>query len=534
MQVEPELPPLLLRADADPAQGVGHVMRCLALAEAWQRQGGQATLLSCCLNPALRHCTETVGIGLAEVPMSHPDTADLRATLSALEKVSRDTTELPWVVLDGYHFDTTYQSLLRSAGCRLMIIDETGHLPRYDADIILNHGLEAQQLAYNCAPDTLLLLGTHFALLRPEFQRWQGAVRCCPEVARKVIVTLGGSDANNATLMIIEALKQISTADLEVRIVVGPLNSHLAELQRATASASLRFSLETQVTDIAPLMAWADFAVAAGGTTSWEIAFMNVPALVFILDDNQAAEARALDEFGSARCLGRPENLSREEIAGAVVHLMYDREARQRMSQRARVLVDGRGVERILEVMFCAASEKALRLRAASQEDALLFWQWANDSVTRHNSFVAESISWVAHETWYAEKIASPDTRFWILECRHVPVGQIRYDRTDAGTAQINFSVAPAYRGKGFGTQLLSLTVDLAGRELGVHAVEGFTFVENRASNHALVTAGFEVIEERSIAGRSCFVFRRSCLPLPSGEPTRDSYERARRALSSR
>jgi len=399
-----------------------------------------------------------------------------------------------------------------------MVIDDTAHLPRYDADIILNHGLDAQQLAYNCAPDTLFLLGTRFALLRPEFQRWHGMVRHCPEVARKVIVTLGGSDAENTTLKIIEALEQISIPDLEVRIVVGPLNPQLAELQQAMVSLSSRFCLETSVPDIAPLMAWADLAVAAGGTTSWELAFMKVPALIFILADNQAAAAKALDEFGTARCLGHPGDLNREELASAISHLVHDKEARQRMSKRAEVLVDGKGVERVLKVMLLGASEEALRLRAASQEDALLLWQWANDPVTRRNLFVSEPVSWVAYEACYAEKIASPDTRFWILEYRHVPVGQIRYDRTDADRARISLSIAPAYRCRSLGTQLLRLTTDLANQELGVRAVEGITFVENRASNRAFVRAGFEVIEEKSIAGHACFVFRRSCLPLHSGE----------------
>ena len=205
MQLEGGLPHLLLRADAGPGQGAGHVMRCLALAESWHRQGGQVTLLSSRLNPALRQRTETLGISLAEIPMSHPHTADLRSSFGALEKASRDSAEMPWVVLDGYHFDTAYQSLLRSAGCRLMVIDDTAHLPRYDADIILNHGLAAQRLTYNCAPGTLFLLGPRFALLRSEFQRWHGVIRHCPEVASKLIVTLGGSDAEYTTLKIIEA-----------------------------------------------------------------------------------------------------------------------------------------------------------------------------------------------------------------------------------------------------------------------------------------------------------------------------------------
>jgi UDP-2,4-diacetamido-2,4,6-trideoxy-beta-L-altropyranose hydrolase len=520
MQLECELPHLLLRVDADPAQGAGHLKRCLALAASWQRRGGQATFLSCCLTSALRQRIETLGIGLVEIPMRHPDTADLMATLSVLEKVSGDATELPWVVLDGHHFDAAYQSLLRSAGCRLLVIDDTGHLSRYNADMILNCGLNAQRIVYNHAPDTLLLLGTRFGLLGPEFQRWQGGgVRHCPEVVRKVIVTLEGRDENKAILKVIEALKQISIADLEVRVVTEARNRDLAELHRAIATVSSRFFLETQVTDTAPLMGWADLAVTAGETTSWEIAFMNVPAVILILAENQAKAATDLDEFGSARCLGQVEHLSHEEIAGGLVHLMYDGEARKRMSQRAKALVDGKGGERLLDVMLCAATKKALRLRAASQEDALMLWQWANDSVTRRNAFVAEPISWVDHEKWYAERIASLDTRFWILEYRRVPVGQIRYDRATGATAEINFSVAPAYRGKGFGTQLLRLTTDLASRELGVRTVEGSALMENRAATHAFIRAGFEVVEEKSIAGHACVVFRRSCLPPPSGEP---------------
>ncbi len=518
MQLERGLPPLLLRADADPAQGAGHVMRCLALAESWHRRGGPVTLLSSRLNPALRQQTEVLGIGFAEIPIPHPNTSDLHSSCSALEKASHDSSELPWVVLDGYHFDTAYQSLLRSAGCRLMVIDDTAHLPRYDADIILNHGLTAQQLAYNCAPDTLLLLGTRFALLRPEFQRWHGVVRHCPDVARKVIVTLGGSDANNTTLKIIEALEQISTPDLEVRVIVGPLSPHLAELQQSIASLSSRFCLETGVTDTAPLMAWAELAVAAGGTTSWELAFMKVPALIFILAENQAAAAKALEAFGAARCLGRPGDLNPEEIANAISDLAHDKEARQRMNQCGEVLVDGRGVQRVLEVMRYGVNDGALRLRTACQEDALLLWHWANNPETRSKSFVSEPISWVAYEAWYGEKMASPDTRLWVLECRHVPVGEVRYDRTDVDTAQVNFSVASAYRGKGLGSQLLRLSADLAGRELGVRAVEGVSPAQNVASNRALLRAGFRVIEEKSIAGHPSFVFRYSCLPLDSGE----------------
>ena len=68
------------------------------------------------------------------------------------------------------------------------------------------------------------------------------------------------------------------------------------------------------------------------------------------------------------------------------------------MSKRAEVLVDGKGVERVLKVVLCGASEEALRLRAASQEDVLLLWQWANDPVTRRNRLLQNLFLGHAHE----------------------------------------------------------------------------------------------------------------------------------------
>lgn len=90
-------------------------------------------------------------------------------------------------------------------------------------------------------------------------------------------------------------------------------------------------------------------------------------------------------------------------------------------------------------------------------------------------------------------------------------MGQIRYERVNAETAQISFSVGARFRGKGRGTRLLDLTVGLAGRELGVDCAQAVTFADNDASRRAFLRANFRMIEERTTAGRACLVFRRPC-----------------------
>ena len=507
-----ELPPLLVRADANAAQGTGHVMRSLALAQAWQDRGGTATFVGAIPQPLCKRI-EAGGFGCRQITVPCPDTSDLHSTLSVLGDVSKGIEEPPWVVLDGYHFDPIYHGMLRAAGARLIVIDDTAHLPYYDADFILNHGINAERLSYGCAPDAMLLLGTRYALLRSEFGRWQGARRSAPQIARKVLVTLGGGDGANATLKVIQALERLCVTDLEARIVVGPLNPHREELERAIEPLASRVHLETSVTDVSALMAWADIAVTAGGTTSWELAFMSVPAALLLLADNQVCVAQGLEDFGLAHVLGWGTEVSSGEIADALQELMHDRRRRGEMAQMGNIVVDGNGAERVVECMLHEAGEgNDYSIRLARGNDAFLLWLWASDPETRTNSFSPQPIAWGTHEQWYTRHLRSPDSRIWILEYRQVPVGQIRYDRIDAETAQISFSVAPRFRGRGMGTRLLDSTVGLAGRELRVQRVQGIAFIDNVASRQAFLRAKFRAIEEKVITGRACLVFRRSCI----------------------
>jgi RimJ/RimL family protein N-acetyltransferase len=131
--------------------------------------------------------------------------------------------------------------------------------------------------------------------------------------------------------------------------------------------------------------------------------------------------------------------------------------------------------------------------------------------VTRRNSFNPEPIPWLTHEAWYLDRLSSPDCRLWVLEVGAEPIGQIRYDRTEPDAAQISFSIAPSFRHRNLGAKLLCLSTDLAGRELGVKYVQGVTFEDNVASVKAFKKAGFELAEQKKLAGHACLVFRRAC-----------------------
>ena len=100
-----------------------------------------------------------------------------------------------WIVLDGYHFDGSFQDGLVAGGRRVLALDDYCHAGWYHADLVLNQNAGAEAVLYaNRAPTTVLLLGPRFALLREEFREWSGQHRRIPLCARRVVVTLGGSD----------------------------------------------------------------------------------------------------------------------------------------------------------------------------------------------------------------------------------------------------------------------------------------------------------------------------------------------------
>jgi len=339
---------LFIRADANARIGTGHLMRCLALAQAWKAQGGQAMFITSCESGGLWRRLSDEGFQIIMVERSYPDPADWEITSRALAAHSD-----AWVVLDGYHFHPAYQRQIKEAGHQLLVIDDTAHLDYYYADVVLNQNINAEWLHYSCDPYTRLLLGTRYVLLRLEFLAWQGWQREIPPVARKVLVTLGGGAPDNQTLKVIQALQQVDGDGLEAVVIVGVSNPHFQqELQSAIHDSRFLIRLVRNAIDMPELIAWADVAVSAGGSTCWELAFMGLPAVVVVLAENQEGIAAGLGKAGVVLNLSWHTEVSIAQVANTLVGLLEDCDLRRQMSRQGRELVDGLGAERVVESMW--------------------------------------------------------------------------------------------------------------------------------------------------------------------------------------
>jgi UDP-2,4-diacetamido-2,4,6-trideoxy-beta-L-altropyranose hydrolase len=437
---------LCIRADANDAMGTGHVMRCLALAQAWGERGGRVVLLSRALSGALAERAAAEGLTVRSLEGDGGSLADAEATLAAARQVGAQ-----WLVLDGYHFSPAYRRALEAGGVSLLVVDDLADTDLGAADLVLNQNVYAQAAMYPGRSG--LLLGCEHALLRREFRATARAA--VAPVARRVLVTLGGSDPDNATERVADALSTLrDDGRLHVQLIVGAVNRHRERLEELLPNWQEVHDTEILVNPRAlpELMRTADVAISAAGGTCWELAALGVPTLLVVIADNQRLNAETLAARGAAIALGDARHALSDGAAAQIRSLLGSAAARQRLSETGRRLVDGRGALRVVE----ALAAHPLQLRRATSDDSRTIWEWVNDPATRRASFQSGPIAWEEHQAWFARRVESDDACAFYMasDASGRAVGTARFQR-EGREAEISLNLAPQARGRGFGTKLI-------------------------------------------------------------------------------
>lgn len=341
------LPPLLLRADASTIIGLGHVMRLLALAQAYRDRGGPVHWAFAEMPGRVRERLLADRICLHELDVRPGSAADAQATVQIAYSVAA-----PWVVLDGYRFDAQYQRTVKATGVSLLVLDDLAKEPLYDADIVVNQNVHAETLNYRVRPTTRLLLGPRYVLLRDEFRTLKGIGRSSASSVRRILVTFGGSDPENLTSRVLEAVDAMALAEIAIDVVMGSANPHIETVRRLVANARSHVRLFCDVDDMADLMAEAGIALSAAGVTALELAFTGVPTILCATSENQEPALAAFQAHGAALSIGSARSVSNDTIRAAVSRLLRDEALRLTLSVQAQNLVDGAGTTRVLQTMF--------------------------------------------------------------------------------------------------------------------------------------------------------------------------------------
>jgi UDP-2,4-diacetamido-2,4,6-trideoxy-beta-L-altropyranose hydrolase len=339
---------LLIRADASVTTGTGHVMRCLALAQSWQDAGGRVVFAMAEVTDAVRLRISSEGMESVVVEAKAASADDARNTRELAQRCGAD-----WVALDGYQFGAGYKDELRSGGQKLIFLDDEGIDDRSSADIVLNQNSDAVEEQYRGRePHTKLLLGTQYVLLRREFLKWRAQKKEISGSASRLLVTMGGSDPDNLSGMVIQALRSITGEGLHAMVLAGGSNPHFASLRDAVSKSAGVVHLQASASNMPDLMAEADLAIIAGGGTLWELLYMSCPVLSFSRNAVQSRILKDLHEKGVVHHLGDPGQVAPEMLARTISELAASSERRAAMAKAGRRQVDGEGARRVCEVMM--------------------------------------------------------------------------------------------------------------------------------------------------------------------------------------
>lgn len=358
---------VLFRCDASPQIGFGHLMRCLALAEACVAAGDQVRFLSR-EDAGARRALERAGREVHWLPASAP----LAQVTSGLREAARGAAEAGpvWAVVDSYDHPGEQVAAAISAGALTLALDDLGWFAGHP-QVLLNPNLDAAGSWYPETAGTVLLLGASYALLRGEFARARDAAAArARNPVCALLVTLGGSDRANRTAMVLQGLSELPAElrrGLTVEVVLGPGTAHQETIEACVSRAGYRSVLHIGTERMSELLSRADLAVTAAGGTVYEAAALGVPAAMLMLAENQRANLQAFARRGLGISLGEAAACTPSRVADIVGRLIADEPLRRRMSAAGLSAVDGQGPARVREAM-AACTQPSLQHTADSTQ----------------------------------------------------------------------------------------------------------------------------------------------------------------------
>ena len=340
---------VVIRVDASVYIGSGHVMRCLVLAEALKERNYSVAFACRSQSGDMIDFIQDRGFNVFSLNEIIPATLPLNSAdyLGWLQcSIEKDANDFLWqikiadiVVTDHYAIGKEWESIIRDKiNCRVMAIDDLER--EHDADLIIDQTFGRKKESY---PNIVhVLTGTKYALLSPNFPvlHEQAYQRVIPLESIRVLVSMGGIDAPNATLSV---LKQLSKLDnITVTVLLSTRAPHYISVNSFCQTKSNIRHIDF-VSNMAQEMMKHDVSIGAPGATSWERACLGLPSIIIPLADNQREICERLVETKVAL------KVDVNDIDAQLINVLRDLlKSWEYYHQNSLSLCDGKGTLRVI------------------------------------------------------------------------------------------------------------------------------------------------------------------------------------------
>lgn len=356
---------IVIRTDASHEIGTGHVMRCLTLADALARKGAQVCFV--CREHDGHLCDRIESRGHAVHRLPPPDEgfsaeeglahaawlgASWQEDAEQTRSIIRDSGIKPdWLVVDHYGIDHRWERTLRPTVNRIFVIDDLADR-NHDCDLLLDQNLVTDMRGRykGKVPDHCrFVLGPEYALLQPIYAEMHERIHLRKGPIKHILVSFGGTDNDNLTGLTLSAIIGLNRPDIDVDVVIAETSKHIYEIKKL-ASGHDNIHLYGHQSTLVPLMADADLAIGAAGTTTWERLCLGLPSLVITSAESQRPIGYKLDQAGLIKMIGHKEEVAEDSIQLVLADLI-GKGLDKTWSLNCHQAVDGKGANRLVSVL---------------------------------------------------------------------------------------------------------------------------------------------------------------------------------------
>jgi UDP-2,4-diacetamido-2,4,6-trideoxy-beta-L-altropyranose hydrolase len=358
------------RVDSSIVMGMGHVMRCLTLADALKEDGANIQFIVREHKGSLANEIRDRGYQVKLLPTPRGNTQSEKSDSGyaqwlgvSLEQDADETRQAlgslvpDWLIVDHYALDTAWESQLRKTVKNIMVIDDLTNR-KHDCDVLLDQTFNRDEKDYRkLVPESCrILTGSGYALLRSEFRKSRDKAierRASRKGLHSIMVSLGGTDPDNVTETILLGLSQSNLdTDSVVTVLLGKHSPHLDSVKNYAQHMRMNTTLLVDAKNVAEVMLNSDLAIGAGGTSAWERCCVGLPSLISVNAENQQKIVSELAAKGAVENMGWYRELTADKVAGLINELIKNPDKLAKMSSAALTVTDGEGAAKVVNVLY--------------------------------------------------------------------------------------------------------------------------------------------------------------------------------------
>ena len=502
---------VVFRVDASLKMGTGHVMRCLTLAQVLKENGVNVEFICRQHKGNLINKIVASGFKVHELNLlkEKEDKAEYKSPYYSWLGVTQQqdanecidilkSLKTSWIIIDHYSLNEDWQIKIKPFCEKIMVIDDLAD-QKHQCDILLDQTFNRQNSDYSLlVPKSCqLLLGSKYALLRPEFIKWReyslknrGKIKL-----KRLLVSMGGVDIDNMTGQVLKELERFTLpSDINVVVVMGELSPNLEKILAMAKKFPYKIKIKIGVNNMAEIMSRADISIGAAGSTTWERCCLGLPTIQIIVAQNQAFSAKSLAAHNvlklaknakdAVNLLGNSTEWMRNigNIASKICNGMGVYKVFNKMSD-CKITLDKFGEVELCNYVNLNMSDKVFAL---NMRNNLQVKKWM------HNQ---DNISKKDHLKFIKDLESSVNRRYFLVKQKGNIIGSVSFSKIDFNNSiEFGLYINPLSQSKGLGMIVEAAASHYAFNELGVNKIKLEVFSNNERAVNFYNNCGFELI----------------------------------------